>query len=68
MTNFLYLCRNVIIDMESQILKLERPYEYISCNASVGLHIATMITYEATTDEEGEYKKESVPLRMRLGR
>ena len=56
MTNFLYLCRNDIIDMESQILKLERPYEYISCNGSIGLHIATMITYEATTDEDGNYR------------
>ena len=32
--------------METQILKLDQPYEYIYCNGSIGLHIATMIVYE----------------------
>ena len=42
--------------METEILKLDRPYEYIYCNGSIGLHIATMIVYEAKTDEDGEYE------------
>ena len=45
--------------METEILKLDRPYEYIYCNGSIGLHIATMIVYEAKTDEDGEYQLES---------
>lgn len=45
--------------METEILKLDRPYEYIYCNGSIGLHIATMIVYEAKTDEDGEYQLET---------
>lgn len=45
--------------METEILKLDRPYEYIYCNGSIGLHIATMIVYEAKTDENGEYQLET---------
>ena len=36
--------------METEILKLDKPYEYIYCNGSLGLHIATMIVYEAKTN------------------
>ena len=42
--------------METQILKLNEPYEYIYCNGSIGLHIATMIVYEAKTNEDGDYE------------
>lgn len=42
--------------METQILKLNEPYEYIYCNGSIGLHIATMIVYEANKTENGEYE------------
>ena len=45
--------------MKTEILKLDRPYEYIYCNGSIGLHIATMIVYEAKTDEDGEYELET---------
>ena len=41
--------------METQILKLNEPYEYIYCNGSIGLHIATMIVYEAEVNIDGEY-------------
>ena len=41
--------------METEILKLDRPYKYIFCNGSTALHIATLIVYEATEDEDGEY-------------
>ena len=45
--------------METQILKLNEPYEYIYCNGSIGLHIATMIVYETKTDEKGDYELET---------
>ena len=45
--------------METEILKLDRPYEYIYCNGSIGLHIATMIVYEAKSDEDGKYELET---------
>lgn len=41
--------------MKTEILKLDRPYKYITCNGSTALHIATLIVYEATEDEDGEY-------------
>lgn len=45
--------------METEILKLDAPYEYIYCNGSMGLHIATMIVYEAKVNEGGEYVLET---------
>ncbi len=42
--------------MDTQILKLNEPYEYIYCNGSIGLHIATMIVYEAKTNDDGDYE------------
>ena len=42
--------------MDTQILKLESPREYIYCNGSIGLHIATMIVYEAKVNDEGDYE------------
>lgn len=45
--------------METQILNLKEPYEYIHCNGEVGKHIATLIVYETTKGEDGSYKLES---------
>ena len=45
--------------METQILKLNEPYEYICCNGRVALHIATLIVYEAKVNEDGEYELET---------
>ncbi len=42
--------------MDTQILKLNEPYEYIHCNGSIGLHIATMIVYEAKVNDNGDYE------------
>ena len=45
--------------METQILNLQAPFDYIHCNGEVGKHIATMIVYETTKDENGTYHLES---------
>lgn len=45
--------------METQILKLEAPFEYIYCNGEVGKHIATYIVGETKVDEKGEYHLET---------
>ena len=45
--------------MDTQILNLQAPFEYIHCNGEVGKHIATMIVYETTKGEDGQYKLES---------
>ena len=45
--------------METQILNLQAPFEYIHCNGEVGKHIATLIVYEAMKGEDGSYKLES---------
>ena len=45
--------------METQILNLKEPFEYIHCNGEVGKHIATLIVYETTKGEDGSYKLES---------
>lgn len=45
--------------METQILNLQAPYEYIYCNGSIGLHIATLIVYEASVNTDGEYVLET---------
>lgn len=45
--------------METQILNLQAPFEYIHCNGEVGKHIATMIVFETTKGEDGQYKLES---------
>ena len=42
--------------MDTQILNLKEPYEYICCNGHVALHIATLIVYEAKTNKDGEYE------------
>lgn len=42
--------------MDTQILKLNEPYEFIYCNGSIGLHIATMIVYEAKVNDNGDYE------------
>lgn len=45
--------------MDTKILKLDPPYNYIYCNGSIGLHIATLIVYETKTDENGSYQLET---------
>lgn len=45
--------------METQILNLQPPFDYIHCNSEVGKHIATMIVYETTRGEDGSYKLET---------
>lgn len=45
--------------METQILKLEAPYEYIYCNGEVGKHIATYIVGESRISEDGKYTLET---------
>lgn len=45
--------------METEILKLDAPYEYICCNGHVALHVATLIVYEAKVNEDGEYELET---------
>lgn len=45
--------------MDTQILKLSEPYEYIYCNGEVGKHIATYIVGETKIDENGEYHLET---------
>ena len=45
--------------MDTQILNLQAPFEYIHCNGEVGKHIATMIVYETTKGEDGQYELES---------
>lgn len=44
--------------MDTQILNLNEPYEYIHCNGEVGKHIATLIVYENTKSDGGSYKLE----------
>ena len=50
--------------METQILNLKEPHEYICCNGRVALHIATLIVYEAKVNEDGKYelKTHSLPV------
>ena len=45
--------------METQILKLEAPFEYIYCNGEVGKHIATYIVGESRIGEDGKYTLET---------
>lgn len=45
--------------METEILKLDAPYEYICCNGHTALHIATLIVYEAKVNKDGEYELET---------
>lgn len=45
--------------METQILKLEAPFDYIYCNGEVGKHIATYIVGESHVSEDGKYTLET---------
>ena len=45
--------------METQILKLEAPFDYIYCNGEVGKHIATYIVGESRIGEDGKYALET---------
>ena len=45
--------------METQILKLEAPFDYIYCNGEVGNHIATYIVGESRIGEDGKYTLET---------
>lgn len=41
--------------MDTQILNLKPPYDFIHCNGEVGKHIATYIVGESRIDEDGKY-------------
>lgn len=45
--------------METQILKLEAPFDYIYCNGEVGKHIATYIVGESRIGEDGKFTLET---------
>ena len=45
--------------MDTQILKLEAPFDYIYCNGEVGKHIGTYIVGETHIGEDGKYTLES---------
>jgi hypothetical protein len=45
--------------MDTQILKLEAPFDYIYCNGEVGKHIATYIVGESRIGEDGKYELET---------
>ena len=45
--------------MDTQILKLEAPFDYIYCNGEVGKHIGTYIVGESRIDEDGKYTLET---------
>lgn len=45
--------------MESQVLNLQAPFEYIYCNGEIGKHIATYIVGEAKVDKGGKYMLET---------
>ena len=45
--------------METEILKLEAPFDYIYCNGEVGKHIATYIVGESRIGEDGKYTLET---------
>ena len=41
--------------IQTQLLKLEPPYQIISCRGEVGIQIATLIVTEETRGEDGKY-------------
>lgn len=45
--------------MDTQILNLNEPYEYIHCNGEVGKHIGTYIVGESRIGEDGKYTLET---------
>ena len=45
--------------MESQIMKLDAPFDYIYCNGEVGKHIGTYIVGESRVDKDGKYVLET---------
>ena len=45
--------------MNTQILNLKAPFDYIYCNGEVGKHIATYIVGESRIDEDGKYTLET---------
>lgn len=46
-------------DMETQILKLDAPFDYIYCNGEVGKHIATLIVYDVNVGSSYELETHS---------
>jgi len=42
------------MDMDTHILHLQPPYDYIYCNGEVGRHVATLIISETTKNADGE--------------
>ena len=45
--------------IETKIMNLSAPFDYIYCNGELGKHIGTLIVTKATWDEEGEYALET---------
>ena len=45
--------------MDTQILKLDAPFDYIYCNGEVGKHIGTYIVGESRIDADGKYTLET---------
>jgi len=45
--------------METQILNLKAPFDYIYCNGEIGKHIATYIVGEGKVGEDGMYELET---------
>lgn len=45
--------------MDTEILKLDTPYEYIFCNGELGKHVATYIVGETRKNEDGKYELET---------
>ena len=41
--------------IQTQLLKLDPPYQIIGCRGEVGVHIATLIVTEETRSEDGKY-------------
>lgn len=45
--------------IQTQLLKLDPPYNFIFCNGIIGKHIATLITCLPKTNESGQYSLET---------
>ncbi|WP_073208959.1 hypothetical protein [Xylanibacter ruminicola] len=45
--------------IETKIMNLSAPFDYIYCNGELGKHIGTLIVTKATWNEEGEYELET---------
>ena len=41
--------------IQTQLLKLDPPYQIVACKGEIGIQIATLIVTEETRGENGEY-------------